>query len=408
MRDREFRPVGRKGPDRKNQYVVLGLFALAGAAAIAGAVFLFNRDEGSAADPTATTVSIGLSTATAVVEIEGQASPTTMTSPTSQVAPTVTPSSTLPATPTEADPVTQESTPTEEPAEPTPGDEISTPLPEPEMGDFGELPSPLLPSGGPASALDLSYQLDMSLTDLPSTATVYQILWPSFSLSDAETAAANLGITGAVIEEAPGAFRAGDDFGALYVSPREVNYSAFVDNDGEVLPDQATAIQIGLEWLGTTALLGVAIGEGSVVAVEEETGVMVVEFRPAEPAPNLAPTPSAVVTIGRDGVVLNARLQWPQDYAVSDYGLAAPDQIWQAVNNETGYLEADLTNLTGEGSLSGTMTITGYSVAYTLAGSDYLSPVIRFEGIVRLDETSEEVPAAVSVPAIYHQAGSFG
>jgi hypothetical protein len=62
--------------------------------------------------------------------------------------------------------------------------------------------------------------------------------------------------------------------------------------------------------------------------------------------------------------------------------------------------------------LTGTATIVDYFTAYTLAGSptssQYLVPVIRFEGSARIDQTGDEIPISVSIPVVYFEEGTAG
>jgi hypothetical protein len=118
------------------------------------------------------------------------------------------------------------------------------------------------------------------------------------------------------------------------------------------------------------------------------------------------------VSLGPGGDVLEARIAWPAEFAASEYGYSDAVAVWQEVQAGQGFLEADLSSIFATGQLTGNATITGYSTAYTLAGSpaeaQYLVPVLVLEGTARIDQTGDEIPVFVSIPVVYHEAGTAG
>jgi hypothetical protein len=172
--------------------------------------------------------------------------PTTSPRPTSEVvAPSPSPTTAptvVAASPTPA----SEEIPIEESAPPT---DAPTEAPEPPAGEFGDLPAALLPSGGVSGTLSLTYELGMSLTDLPASSWVYALEWPIYTLDEVATSAQTLGLFGDVVEQGVGVYRVDADSGSLFVSPSEIVFAAAgFDTTGE-LPDDATAISAAAGWL---------------------------------------------------------------------------------------------------------------------------------------------------------------
>lgn len=338
------------------------------------------------------------------------ATPTDQAVTATPVQPTATDPPPPTATPTSVPPT---ATPEQAPPEPTSELEpVPTETTEPPIGAFGELPPAQLPSGGAASTLNLSYQLGMSLESLPAIASAYRIEWPVYSLEEVQATAERLGLIGQVVEEGVGIYRIESDRGTLYVSPSEIVFRSAGFGTGSGLPDDSTAISTAREWLQVSQFVGSNLGSGTVVGRDPDQQRVVVRFRPSQPSPNLAPTPSATVNIGSGNTVLEAQIHWPASMTPSEYGLRAPINLWQSVQNGLGYLTADLSNVSASGQLSGTATITDFSIAYTAAGSpldqQYLVPLVMFNGTARIEQTGEEVPISVAVPAVYHEASQFG
>jgi hypothetical protein len=387
-----------------------------------GVVLILRDDEnpGVAAipSPSGTSELVNLTdTPTDVVATREEASPTSprptpTTSERDQPSPT---SNDDEATPMEAEETEERTeTPTEEgevvpTATEGPG---ATDTPAPLEGEFGFLPPAQLPSGGVSSRLALTFQLAMSLEELPSSGTVFLISWPVYSIEEAEFARDRLGLNGDVIEEGVGVFRVDGADGSLFISPTEIVFRSSGGSGPGDLPDDATAVQVASEWASLSGFVGGDADGGAVVGRDDDSGRVVVKIRPVSPQPNLAPNPSATVTIGPGGEVIEARIAWPASLAGSEYGYSNPVAVWQAVQAGQGFLEADISSVFATGDLTGNATITSYSTAYTLAGSlagdMFLVPVIVFEGTARIDQTGDEIPVYVSIPVVYHEAGTAG
>ncbi|CAN5709942.1 hypothetical protein BH23CHL2_BH23CHL2_17280 [soil metagenome] len=337
---------------------------------------------------------------------------------------TVTPSptGTIP-TPTESDagPSPTESAPTEpeptatatEPDQPEP---TATDEPEPTAlpleGAFGFLPPAQLPSGGVSTTLELEYQLAMSLESLPSVGTVYRIVWPVYTLEEVQAARDRLALQAPVIEEGIGVYRVESDRGTLFVSPTEIVFRVAGFNDSTGMPADETAVAAARDWVDLSGFILSPMDSGEIVGRDDDLERIVVKFRPVSPQPNLAPNPSATVTVGSGGIVLEARIAWPADLEASEYGYSNALDIWREIQNGQGFLEADITSVFATGQLSGTATISDYSTAYTLAGNPntghFLVPLITFHGTARIDQTGDEIPVFVSIPVVYFEEGTAG
>lgn len=352
------------------------------------------------------------------VSIDPTVSPTSeASSPTPRVFPTLTPAPTSTPDPdaeveeptatseTEEDVDGTDETPA---AEPTVVDEIPpTPAEEPLAGDFGFLPPPQLPSGGAGQSLSLDYQLGASLETVPTTATVYQIEWQTYTEDEAATMAANLGIDGEVVSQGEGVFSIEDAESSLFVSPTVIEYSAVASGSGAGVPSDDVAIEAAWTWFSAAGISGITAGSADVVATEEGSGLSVVALWPENPSPNLAPTPSATIKVSGNGVVEEARVVWPSDLIGSDYGLRSALAMWEDVRNGNSFVSADLAEA---GSGSGTVTITDISVAYTVSGNpydeQYIVPLVVFGGTAEINGVSVYVSAYV--PAVYHQGNPLG
>lgn len=326
-------------------------------------------------------------------------------------------------TPTESgtDPSPTESAPTETGPDPTatevePPEPTATDAPEPTAlpleGAFGFLPPAQLPSGGVSTTLELEYQLAMSLEALPTIGTVYRIVWPVYTLEEVQAARDRLALQASVIEEGVGVYRVESDRGTLFVSPTEIVYRAAGFNDNTGMPADETAVAAARDWVDLSGFILSPMDSGEIVGRDEALERIVVKFRPVSPQPNLAPNPSATVTIGSGGIVLEARIAWPTDLEASDYGYSDALDVWREIQNGQGFLEADITSVFATGQLSGAATISDYSTAYTLAGNPdtghFLVPLITFHGTARIDQTGDEIPVFVSIPVVYFEEGTAG
>ena len=284
----------------------------------------------------------------------------------------------------------------------------------PALGAFGELPPADVPTGNSAGRqMQLDYRLNMSLQQVPQNAPVYQLQPRKWTADNVGQLAKSLGITGKVTDEG-GTFHASGGSGDLYVSASLVQYIAATDSaapSSGSLPSDSAAIDAARSWLLKHDLVGSNVGAGEVVGREESAGKVQVRVKPADPSSILSATPSATLTIGRGGGVLEADCRWPTSFQSSSYGLSSADQLWSDAKSGQGYVEVDPSALPS-GSLTGTATMTSASVAYTIAGQpggvQYLVPLVVFQGQATFQGASNPVPIKVYVPAVSGQAAPRG
>lgn len=403
-------PPRRSGSNSPVALVSASVFLLVVVAIVGWIVFGMDTDSddnGNGDDVAGATATV---TATAAAGM-------TATSETGQPASTVTVTETATETGTESADVTTptaepEATATAEPtAEPTPAPE---PTPTPVVGDFGELPSAEMPSGSSVPRpLDFDFRLDMSLQQIPTEAAAYQLLPREWSEDEVANLASQLGLTGEVTARGAGSFQVTGN-GELYISGNLVQViTAAEAAAGEALPDDAQAIEIARAWLLEHQLTGANTGAGTVIARNDDAGRVLVRMKPLDPDMILAAIPSASVTIGPGGTVIEANVRWPGAFVQSVYGLRDAESLWQDASNGLGYIEVDGDLLPeGQGAVVGEVVVTGTDVAYTTAGSpetqQFLVPLVVFLGQATIEGSAQTVPVSIYVPAAGAEAGPRG
>ena len=105
------------------------------------------------------------------------------------------------------------------------------------------------------------------------------------------------------------------------------------------LPDDETALGYAREWLRTAGLLPNNVDDGTVVSRSEETQRVIVQFIPLEPENLVAAYPSAVVTIGPNGEVIEASVRWPVIDRYDIYQLREPTDAWAEVASGEAFLD---------------------------------------------------------------------
>ena len=293
-------------------------------------------------------------------------------------------------------------TPTPVPEEPAPA--ASRPV----TGEFGELPAGDMPSGSPADALNLQFNLDMGLQAVPSEALAYRINRRQWSLQDAQNVATNLGIGAEVVDQGGGSFQAEGGSASLYINPSSIQYVRPSSTDSPPqIPGNDQLVATARNWLVDNGLVTGNVGFGEVRNRNEQTGVANVLISPAEPSNIISGTPSARVSVRGDGVVTEATISWFQSLGGSTYGLRPAEDLWADATSGRGFVDIRANDLpAGFQGASATANITSVSIAYTVAGSpqgtQYLVPVVVFSGSANVEGTS--VPVSIYVQAAAAQA----
>jgi hypothetical protein len=273
------------------------------------------------------------------------------------------------------------------------------------------LPPAEVPSGGLARDLSLQYELGVGEDAIPSDAPVYLLQWPERTADDAAALAQRLGVVGEVITEGEGVYRIEGDGGSLYVTPNTLQFVGNVRTQG-TLEDDATLAANAQAWLLDNGLVGPEVDSGAVGSRDDAAGRATVTFAPVDPAPLLAAYPSARVTVGPGGVVFEAYVRWPAGYAIATYPLRSADELLNALAAGQGFIEADLSEVPGEGALSGTMVITDVTLAYSTAGSgtgsEFLVPVVVFSGEAELVEVGVTVPITIYLAGASSESAPAG
>ena len=108
------------------------------------------------------------------------------------------------------------------------------------------------------------------------------------------------------------------------------------------MPDDETAIGYAREWLRTAGLLPNNVDNGTVVSRSDETQRVIVQFIPLEPENLVAAYPSAVVTIGPGGEIIEASVRWPVIDRYDIYQLRDPKDAWAEVSSGEAFLDVQL------------------------------------------------------------------
>lgn len=270
-----------------------------------------------------------------------------------------------------------------------------------------ELPPPDLPT---SNQQGYQFQIEsdsrIDLDAVPREAPVYKLNWKEPTEARTQRIAENLGIEGEVNDRGNGSFDIQGDQ-ELYVSAGLVQFfSPYQPEEGD-LPDDDTAIGFAREWLRTAGLLPNNVDDGTVVNRSEETQRVIVQFIPLEPANLIAAYPSAVVTIGPGGEVIEASVRWPVIDRYDIYQLRDPRDAWAEVASGEAFLDVQLPDGVADekGVVKGRSVYSSIEIGYTTAGlpggEQYLQPVYIFVGrfIPEGSDSSYRIRAFVSAVA---------
>lgn len=270
-----------------------------------------------------------------------------------------------------------------------------------------ELPPPDLPS---SNQQGYQFQIEsdsrIDLDAVPQEAPVYQLNWKEPTQARTERIAENLGIEGEVNDRGNGSFDIQGEQ-ELYVSSGLVQFFSPDQPAVGDLPDDETAIGFAREWLRTAGLLPNNVDNGTVVNRSDETQRVIVQFIPLEPENLVAAYPSAVVTIGPDGEIIEASVRWPVIDRYDVYQLRDPKDAWAEVSSGEAFLDVQLPEgiADEQGIVKGRSTYSSIEIGYTTAGlpggEQYLQPVYIFIGrfVPEGSDSSYRIRAYVSAVA---------
>ena len=277
-----------------------------------------------------------------------------------------------------------------------------------------ELPPPDLPTSNERGyTYDLEASLSADLDAVTREAAVYELRRPDVTQPEAQAVADSLQIGADATDRGDGTFEASGN-GQLYVSKELVQYFSAAQVENAPLPADQQAIDFARDWLRVAGLLPPDLGEGRVVSRVEETKRVTVLFGPAEPAAVLAAYPSIAVTVGPNGVVLEASLRWANVVRIDVYQLMPARQAWQLIESGQAYIEAELADagIAPGSDVKGRATFDAVRIAYSTSGppggNQYLQPVYVFEGTVRVDDVEGSYPVRAYVPALSNSGAPVG
>lgn len=277
-----------------------------------------------------------------------------------------------------------------------------------------ELPPPDLPTANEQGfTFDLRYSLKADLDAVVREAAVYELRRTPPTQESVQSLVDRLEIGGEASDRGDGTFEASGN-GQLFVSSDLVQYFSPAKAGDGALPEDEQAVTFGREWLRTAGILPPDLGDGKVVSRIEEAKRVIVLYGPAEPKNVLAAYPSIAVTLGPDGVVIEASMRWASVVRTDVYQLTPARQAWQYVESGQAYIEADLTraDLQPGAEVNGRATFSEVSIAYATSGppggKQYLQPIFVFSGKLSVDDVEGSFAIRAYVPAIINSNAPVG
>lgn len=297
----------------------------------------------------------------------------------------------------------------------TPGAEVTDENPEDTTTEIApELPAPDLPTlNAQGWSFDLDSNLNMDLSTVPTQTAVYIIRREVTTLETAERLVESLGIDAELVEQGDNIWSATGN-GNLFVSPDFVQYSSNTPvSDGE-LPSDSDAIAFASEFLRVSGLLPPNLGNGRVADRSTEANRVTVLYGPQEPGNVLSAFPGVSVTLGPDGIVLEAVKRWANIQRSDVYQLRSADEAWQQVQSNQAYIEAEIPedDAPAGATIVGSVTFNNVSIAYTTSGpaggDQYLQPIFVFRGRIRVEGSDVTHAIRAYVPALSNVGAPVG
>jgi hypothetical protein len=277
-----------------------------------------------------------------------------------------------------------------------------------------ELPPPDFPTSNlEGYTFDLRYALSAELDGVPREAAVYELLREEPTVESVQAVADKLGIDADVEDQGDGSFTASGN-GQLFVTIDQVQYFSPAEVGEGDLPSDEKAIAEARDWLRQTKLLPPDIGEGRIVTRIPDSNRLIIGFAPIEPENVLSGYPSITVTMGADGVVIEAAIRWANIVRADVYQLVSPQEAWQLVSSGQAYLAPDLreAKIDPGTDVKGRVTFTSISIAYATAGPpggrQYLQPIYVFKGRIRPEGDERTYPVTAYVSALSNSGAPVG
>ena len=253
-----------------------------------------------------------------------------------------------------------------------------------------------------------------SFDSLPTEASVIRMDVDAYDKDRTAALAAKLGIVGDVTDQGAGSFEVSSDTGNLFVTPGLQQYvSTAKEEDGD-LPSDDQALAYAREWLRQTALLPADAGDGIILARVDNPARVVVAIEPIRPGNLISLYPSITVTMGKNGLILEAAFRWSNLTAEETYALRPAAEAWNDIASQASAVQADLpSDFTDPGAtVNGKATYTKADIAYSTSGqpgqTQYLQPVYVFTGTVRPDGADKDYTLSAYVPALVNSQQPVG
>jgi hypothetical protein len=277
-----------------------------------------------------------------------------------------------------------------------------------------ELPPPDFPTANlEGYTFDLRYALSAELDRVPREAAVYELLRDEPTVKSVQKLADRLEIDAEVEDQEDGSFTASGN-GELFVTLDQIQYFSPAEVGEGDLPSDEKAISEARDWLRQTKLLPPDIGEGKVVTRIPDSNRMIIGFVPVEPENVLSGYPSITVTMGADGVIIEASIRWANIVRADVYQLMSPQEAWQLVSSGQAYLSPELADakIDPGTDVKGRVTFTSISIAYATAGPpggrQYLQPIYVFTGRIRPEDDERTYPITAYVSALSNSGAPVG
>jgi len=261
------------------------------------------------------------------------------------------------------------------------------------------------------------FQLDSTFTgnldSLPESAPVYRMNALTYDQDQVSKLVDQLGIGGEITDAGGGSFTASGE-GRLFVSPGLVQFISDVDISDAPLPGDTEAIAFAREWLRQTEMLPADLGEGRIQAKVADPARVIVTFGPLMPTPLLSSIPGITVTVGPDGVIIEASVRWATIATGDTYQLTPAESAWDDVANRRSYLQVSLPvdKYPAGSTITGKAEYTSVAITYASSGvpgeQQYLQPVIMFTGQITPEGSSVPYAITAYVPGLINSNQPVG
>jgi hypothetical protein len=255
-------------------------------------------------------------------------------------------------------------------------------------------------SAGPGFTVELSYQLQSGLKDLPDRVAAHRYNAVPFSAEDAEELAGRLGVDGQAVQEQwqdSHIFVVGEGEKTLVAFPDGFrNYFRHYPATEHPFGSEAELVAAAKQFLPQLGIDEESVTLLSVVPGSVDTPAAVM-FVPAEFSNQVSVAPYARISVGADQEIYAAGWVWPMERIQSiDYPTRTVEQAWNDVLAGNARISLDYSQL--QGPVSGNVLVgdamisdvaVGYLLTYDQNGEMVMQPVAAFSGEASFADGSE-------------------